>query len=108
VVFIDHVSDPVEKRGPHVVVFLLEVGQLCQAAVLYSFLVVVREVLVRDLAPIVVVTAIVEGRISAVISVEVSHVVSHDVHHHQDSPLVAGADEVDEVLFRAEAVVEFV
>jgi hypothetical protein len=56
----------------------------------------------------VVVTAIVEGRISAVISVEVSHVVSHDVHHHQDSPLVAGADEVDEVLFRAEAVVEFV
>ena len=106
VVLADEISDPAEQGGADVVVLLLEVGQLGQPAVLNPVLVVVGEVLVRNLAPVVVVAGVVERRINSEIGVQIAHMVGHHVHHHQNIPLVASAHKVNEILLTAEVVVE--
>ncbi len=68
----------------------------------------VGEVGVSYVAPIVVVTRVVEGSVDPEVRVEVSHMIGNHVHHHQNPSLVAGADEVNEVLLRAEVIVEAV
>ena len=106
VVFVNEVPYPTQKCCPYVVVFLFEVGEFGQSAVLDAVLVMVGEVGVGDVAPIVVVARVVEGSVDSEVSVEVSHMIGDHVDHHQNSPLVAGADEVDEILLRAEVIVE--
>jgi hypothetical protein len=71
-------------------------------------LVVVSEISIRNLTPVVVVAGIVEGSVDSEICIEVAHVIGDDVYHDEDASFVTGINQIDEIFFGAEVVVEFV
>lgn len=52
-----------------------------------------------------VVAGIVERRIHSEICVQVTHMVAYHIHHHQNTTLVTGIHEIDEIFLTAEFVV---
>lgn len=57
----------------------------------------VGEILVGDLAPVMVMCCIIERSVDSEVGVEVAHVVGNYVNHDQDVALVAGVDEILEI-----------
>jgi hypothetical protein len=64
--------------------------------------------LVRDLTPVMVVAGISERSVDTKVCIEIPHMISDDVDHDIDASFVTGTDKVDEILFAAEVLVEFV
>lgn len=107
-VFLDQVMDPAQKSGSNVVVFLLQVGEICQAAVFYSVLVVVGKVGVWNGTEIVVMLGLIERIVNTVVFIKISHVISDNIDHDPDVPGMTGIDEILEILLRSEVVVQLV
>lgn len=77
----DKISNPIQKCGPHIVIFLFEICQLGKSAVLDPVLIVVGEILIWNLAPVVIVRGIIERSVDSEVGVEIPHVIADHVNH---------------------------
>ena len=101
----DHPVNPVIEFVLNGLALSVEVGQVSETAVFDSPL-IIQEVILVDVAVLVVISLILEDVEFTVVSADGTHVVGDNIHHYPHVTLVHLCDEVAEVLFRPEFLIK--
>ena len=105
VILSDHPVNPVIEFVLNGLALSVEVGQVSETAVFDSPL-IIQEVILVDVAVLVVISLILEDVEFTVVSADGTHVVGDNIHHYPHISLVHLCDEVAEVLFRPEFLIK--